>query len=249
VRPLGCLPDPPHRRYGAPLSTLVSPGYTLDALDWSPSIDAGLEQRGSSCVGAALAHALELQARLNGVDLDPSYLAIYTGARELEHPGLAKLPDVGCYIGRAIEWLTTWGVVARARWGDLSPLEQPVPIDVLEAGATATLAGVYRTEETGAARLQRIREALTVGHGVVFGMLVDDAYEAGPGELFDGLTGDSRGGHAQLLVGYRPGACKVLNSWGTRWNGDGYAWLSDAWLAGEHVYDFTVITAAPGSIR
>lgn len=249
MRPLGCLPDPPHRRYGAPLASLVTPGFTRESVDLTHLLDEPIDQKGSSCVGAALGGALELCARVCGWELDPSYLAIYAGARELEHPALDELPDGGCYIGRALEWLQTWGVVAANRWPDSIALTRPVPIDVLEAGTTATLRGAWRIDDAGEARLQRVREALTAGHAVVFGMQVDEAYERGPGALFRGLTGPSRGGHAQLLTGYRPGAFKVRGSWGPRWNGDGCAWLDDEFLAGEQVYDFTVVTTVPRSVR
>ena len=134
-----------------------------------------------------------------------------------------------------------WATIA------LNDEKNPTPIDVKEAGSLALVTGIYRIYETGVARTTRIREAIAQGHHVVFGMEVDRAYEEWRDTTapYPGLRGPSLGGHAQVLVGYAPGRFLVLNSWGPAWGEDGYAWIAEEALEGEHAYDFSVVTVAP----
>jgi hypothetical protein len=245
---LGALRDPPEKAVGDPILRLLAKGEAEElpqALVLS-YVRPTIVQRGNSCYGAAFAHALRGAARRMGYEIDPSYLAIYALARELEHPGARTLPDEGSYTHRVLEAITDWGVVDRKRWQDWADILSPTPIDVKEAGSLALVTGIYRIYETGIARTTRIREAIAQGHHVVFGMEVDRAYEEWRGSTpYPGLRGPALGGHAQVLVGYAPGRFLVLNSWGPAWGEDGYVWITDEALEGEHVYDFTVVTVAP----
>lgn len=259
IRPLGALPDPAHLARGKPIRELV--GAALDESDdnFLSAIDFRRharirDQRGNSCVGYALAQCLHVRASLLDYELDPSALAIYAIARELEAPSRRwpadPLPDVGSYPFRAIEGLEEWGVVARTRWPDEGDVGAPVPQDVLEAGALARVDGVYRFVDAGSDRMRAIRRAIGQGHPVFFAMRVDDSYMVHVGDgVWGGLTGPVRGGHAQCIVGYRPGAYLVANSWGTGWGFGGFAWVASEWLNTDYCFDFTAITATPSEVR
>lgn len=248
---LGHLRDPLGTGRGEEIRRLVGAGPVPSSCSLAAHLPTVLDQRGGSCVGAALRSALMIAASVGGWSLDPSYLAIYALARELEAPKNTMLPDFGCYPHRALEALEDWGVVARSRWPDDANLEGPVPQDVLEAGASALVTGVYRIEETGAARVEAIKRAICEGHAVFFGMSVDDAYMAwGPDRgTYLGRVGDDRGGHAQVITAYVPGRVGVLGSWGTRWARNGFIWIADDWIADGDCYDFTVLTTAPREVR
>lgn len=252
IRPLGHLPDPPGLERGQEFGRLLgatrgwAPGMHSIITHCAPTLD----QRGGSCLGAACRGALAIAASIGGWKLYPSYLAIYALARQLHVPGNDILPDLGAYPHRAFEALEDWGVVSRERWPDDSDLERPVAVDVLEAGSSALVTGVFRIREDGARRARIIRESIAAGHPVVFGMAVDDAYMRWAGATtYPGRTGEDRGGHAQVVVGYKPGAFLVQNSWGLDWGTRGFAWLDEGWIESDECYDFTALTTAPREVR
>jgi hypothetical protein len=248
IRPCGHLPDPCDKARGDEIGRLVGARRQTLPEEWDllAYVTPGYDQRGNSCVGAAFAHGLVLAANAMGYELDPSRTAPYTIARQLADPALDVLPDNGCFPYRAIEGLIDWGVVARWRWMDDVDLTKPVPQDVLEAGSIALVTGVYRIYESGDALLTRIREAIFACHGVFFGMSVGESYMRNRGELYVGEP-TSLGGHAQLIVGYRPGAFLVLNSWGLGWGNGGLVWIDERVIM-ERAFDVTVITHAPREV-
>lgn len=252
IRPLGHLPDPPGLERGQEIGRLLGSTRSNPPAQASLGRHAApvIDQRGSSCLGAACRGALAIAASIGGWTLDPSYLAIYALARQLHVPGNDILPDLGAYPHRAFEALEDWGVVSRERWPDDSDIERPVAVDVLEAGASAVVTGVYRIREDGARRARIIRESIAAGHPVVFGMAVDDAYMRwSDARTYPGRTGEDRGGHAQVIVGYTRGAFIVQNSWGRDWGASGFAWLDEGWVESPECYDFTALTTAPRSVR
>ena len=64
---------------------------------------------------------------------------------------------------------------------------------------------------------------------------VDDTWDLASdtgGDLEEYVPETARGGHAVALVGYRPGAFIVRNSWGTGWGDKGFAYASLAYAQG-----------------
>jgi hypothetical protein len=245
----GCLRDPEGAARGDDVDRLVGgsslvpdEAYLLSHVAVVPS------QRGSSCVGHALAQCLRIAAHRDGTAIDPSALAIYALARQLHAPSATRLPDVGCYPHRALEALEQWGACSTDRWPDAADLGACVPVDVLEAGAVARVTGVYRIAEGGAARVRRVRAAIAQGHPVFFGMSTGDEYAFGPSRWPYEGEGTGHPGHAQVIVGYRPGAVLAANSWGRAWGLGGFAWISDNWISSDGVYGLHVVTAAPARV-
>jgi hypothetical protein len=181
-------------------------------------------QPGSSCVGMALAAAIEVRASVLGQYVpDISGLSIYTMAREAWGTSLA---DVGCRIRDAVDALQQRGVVSEDRWpSGTSHLNELLPWDVFQHGLGARVEGLYRVSGVDA-----IRAAIAAGHPVAFGMTVDQAYFAYQAGVYV-PGGDVVGGHMQLIVGYEPWKFRVLNSWGSGWGEGGCSWLADADVA------------------
>jgi hypothetical protein len=74
-----------------------------------------------------------------------------------------------------------------------------------------------------------IKTQIASGFPVLIGMVVDNAFsQLGPGQIYSGPPGQSRGGHAMVVVGYSDArsAFKVINSWGTNWGDQGFGWIS-----------------------
>lgn len=249
IRPTGAIPDAPGEERGEDASALVGARmYTLpEEWDLTGYVKHRTDQgQTEGCQGASWGQALSLAGAIAGYELEPSWNALWTMARMLEHRGATKLPNEGVATNRIISSLAEWGVVARARWSELSPLAAPLPIDVLEAASRALVTGFYRVNETGARRLARVREALHAGHGVVYCGPVGEAYMAGPGALYKG-DARSLGNHARLLTGYRVDSFREVGSYGARWNGDGTAWVTEDYVA-EQCFDLSVVTVAPAEV-
>jgi hypothetical protein len=251
MRPTGALRDPVGCERGEPLHRLgaIRAERTLpESVDLRPFVTTIPEQRGESCIGHALAQALRVRAAIMGITLDPSAMAIYAVARELEAPGADELPDAGSYPFRAIEGLSDWGVVARRRWSDDVDASKPVAIDVLEAGATAYVTGEYAISSKGAARGIEIRQALAAGHPVFWARDVDRAYMRLRGDIYRGLTEPAVGAHAGCLVGYDADSVTDAGSWGRTHGADGFARIAWEFVESERAYSFTVITFAPTAV-
>lgn len=241
MRPLGHLRDPEVMAVG---ERLVATGPLAASADISGRIATIYNQRGNSCVGRALSQCIWIVG-----GLDASAHAIYALARQLAEPFVAHLVDRGCYPYRALEALEECGIVATARWDESVDLSVPVPYDVLEAGYDGLVTGIWRVYDAGEERLYAVRKALTDGFPVFFGMDVDAEYMDGRFGTYQGVN-QVRGGHAQVIVGYRDSRFLVCNSWGRDWADGGFAWIDERYIADpEHVYDVTLITAAPRVIQ
>lgn len=75
------------------------------------------------------------------------------------------------------------------------------------------------------------------GHNVViitFEVLPDfDGMNASTNTVYDDDTGSSRGGHANVIVGYNDtkAAFRIINSWGTGWGDGGYGWIAYSFVS------------------
>lgn len=249
MKPLGAHRDPEGEARGEPLERLAAvrmlPSVPV-GVDLRPFVAAILEQSGSSCVGHALAQALRVRAAIQGTILDPSPMAIYAMARELETPGRMRLPDAGSYPNKALAGLNDWGVCRRTRWPDDVDPGERVPIDVLEAGVTAYITGEYRI---GLDRVTEVRRALGAWHPVFFAMNVDATYMSYRGGLWPGMSGSPQGGHAQCIVGYDDLGVLVANSWGRSFGINGFAHIAWEYIDSDDCFDFQVITAAPAGVE
>lgn len=203
-----------------------------------------VNQRGNSCPAASAAHAVRGVAGVAGILLDPSYLAIYALVRQLNEPRAAILRDTGGYLVHAMAALSSWGVVARSRWPDSSDLSEPVPVDVLEAGSLARV-GVHAVQD--ADPIPEIETLVAARQFPIFGQVYGRHFGEGPGfDAYDGEDESGDLGHAMVIVGTRPGAKRVLNSWGDTWNGDGTAWLTDDFV--RRGWGFYAVTVSPSRV-
>lgn len=181
-----------------------------------------------SCTAQALAAAVEiLHARLGYAPERPDRVALYR--RERDAIGLAD-EDSGAILADGLAalrcgyeperehpaaWGPAWLQPAPFRDEDIPRLVSNEPLAVDVATACWELAG---------------------GHPVVVGLAVTAAWQMLAGDTLPPPAGESIGGHAVVLTGYRRTAeasveFRVHNSWGAGWGDNGEAWLPAAWLA------------------
>lgn len=225
----------------------ASQPFVPASMDWSACLDRVQDQgNANACVGFSLSTAIYMNGRTHGVVVRrPSPKAIYDVARLIDSPDV--LVDKGCMPNSAMLGVSKYGLVAEKDWSlvDHDVNELP-PLDVFERGIDSILTGWYRIGSGDICA--QLRSAIALGHFPIFGMAVDEAYESWEGGVYERTYRNVIGRHMQVLVGYRPGAFMVCNSWGDGWSEGGFAWLADAWMASEHVSDIYVVTSVPKDI-
>lgn len=248
-RPLGALHNPFAVPRGVPIMHLAAVRSAVtdlpDVVDRRALVARIVNQTDSGCVSHALGQCLRVRAAFEGRTMDPSERAIYAGARELEHPSAASLPDVGSYPELAIDWTEEFGIAARERMPDETPVGQRVGDDCLESSAIALVVGSYNITTTGSARQTEIKAALASGNPALFAMDVDQSYEDYTTGVWNGMTGSAKGGHAQAIVGYTAAGIIVANSWGTAWGMGGFSIISWDYATSSALRDFYVVTSTP----
>lgn len=78
---------------------------------------------------------------------------------------------------------------------------------------------------TGAAKIDEVKHAISLGHAVVFGIDVDRDFVDGrfdPTVPLDPTRSSVVGGHAMTVVGYSGDTFDICNSWGTDFGDDGF---------------------------
>ena len=218
-------------------------------VDLSGYIDRIRDQgQTEKCTGEALSAGLHVAGKMQGVHA--SALGLYTGGRARERFRKdAPILDIGAMIGDVIAYSMSDGVYPEDdRDADNSAVNTNTETKLDEEMAEQLVgpSDIQRIDD--ATRLVDIAQSLREGSPVLFGMLVDQAYNDFDGSSpYSGKAGPSLGGHAQLIVGYVGGNFIVLNSWGKSWGRSGMAMLEPSALAPirADVFDFYRINRSP----
>lgn len=187
-----------------------------------------------SCVAWSSAYAARsiLEAVRNGGRGD-----VYSPAFLYNQIGLDDCQ--GSYIGRAMEYMTRQGSVPMEDFPyDENDCTRQPDGSLIREAASRRMRGFTRLtpgDRNDEVDLRAIREHLSQGSPVVIGMMVGRSFmqdmvgkELWTPDLDDrGFMG--MGGHAMCVVGYddnrHGGAFQLMNSWGTEWGVNGFAWV------------------------
>lgn len=214
-----------------------------------------------SCAGNATADSIEL---LNAIEeemkaiaagvapplpLQLSRLFVYAMARGMmddDGDGQADIDkDDGTFIRLCFEILSRYGICDEIVWPYDTTKVFTVPSFKAIRQATAhRIHSYYRIKQTGDDRLWAVRSALRANHPVVFATLVNASFMQWRGKLtpIGKPNGETKGGHAMLIVGLLGDHFIVKNSWGTGWGDGGYWLMSAEYLAWSETNDLWVPT-------
>jgi len=197
-----------------------------------------------SCVAQAVAKALWCShAQQTATPQPASRLAIYYLARATHH---MQHFDTGTYIRAAFQILNTFGFAPELEWPyQTHDFAKMPPTRLFQRAIDQTKGARYhRIFESGDARCDAVKLALSHGHSVVFGTDVDDAFTAYDFDhTWDGPTTAINGGHAMAWGSYNAIGPEAINSWGS-WSKDG--WARFTWGAVKnHCRDLWVVQHAP----
>jgi C1A family cysteine protease len=213
-------------------------------------LDQGQE---GSCVGHGVAEAIWGELCHGAVEEGkptpecPSPFWLYWLGRVLDG---SVSSDAGTYISSVFEQVAKFGFLSNA---DLPYDDTVLTIDNVRVPSLERIAydqrlvtGCARITSTGTQRVNEIKAALAAAYLVVFGVIVDMAFEMlQPGEVWPGIYGTSQplGGHCLLAVGYNENTISVLNSWGPDWCNNGFCMMY--WSAVQQFDDVWIVASSP----
>jgi C1A family cysteine protease len=189
---------------------------------------SSIEDQGNlgSCTGNAIAGAIELIDKKNGINLDVSRLFIYYYERLLE--GTVNY-DSGAYIRDGIRAVYNYGAPTENLWPYNISKFKTVPTQAAITDAAKRKVTSYQRADN----FNAVMDAITAGYPVIVGFSVYSSFEsptvARTGVMPYPNTSRERllGGHAVLLVGYNRNNNTFIarNSWGSNWGDGGYFYM------------------------
>lgn len=134
--------------------------------------------------------------------------------------------DAGSTISDAMDLVVEQGVCSLNYFSYNASNYTAQPTSIQRAAAS-----LYKAQSWNKIKgINNIKQRLSQGDGVVIGVQVYNDFDAisSSNQVYDTISGSSRGGHAICLIGYNDskGAFKFINSWGTSWGINGYGWIS-----------------------
>jgi C1A family cysteine protease len=239
---------------GHAAAPVTAPAATADLRQWCSPIE-DQQQLGSCTANAAVGLLEYFERRTKGKHIDASRLFVYKTERDL----LGWTGDTGAYLRTAMEAVVLFGAPPERYWPyDTTKFDVEPQAFCYAFGANYQGLTYFRLDPVGtstAQALTNIRTYLAAGFPSMFGFPVYPEYDHPlPGGLvaYPGAGSHSRGGHANMAVGYDDnlmigpdkGALLIRNSWGTGWANAGYAWMSYKYVTQGLANDWWTLIAA-----
>lgn len=247
---LGVSNGPAHLDAGVILpETHSNIGLVLEVLDQGDA---------QSCVANAWAQAGRMDLVRRGVKNPKLASRMHAWALARAQHGAGKF-NSGTYIRTTFDVVRKWGWVPEAEYpyhphAYAEPIPPHVYLRAFKLGQSVDFR-YWRDTSTGDQALDMIRRAVHAGCPYLFGTDVTSTFadaDFGPvGALYVKRPSDAdviAGGHAMVVVGYRPDAFLVLSSWGDAWGDQGYAWLSNEYMTWERTRDRMVLESIPNYV-
>ena len=262
ARPKGYRPSPSHHVGLGRLGSLQFAGDTLPNSAMEP-LPTAWEQSFQDCV----ANAGEIATRhgqwvaLGRPTAPWPYLFAWPepGSRAWMYAiarigaGQSLEEDDGTMLSSLFDGLAKVGFPREADYG-YGPQHlhaKPAWAEIRESADQTFINGARRIVSTGQTRVQDVAIAIAGGSVVCWGTELDQSLEnAGPLDVWPGVTGPIVGGHAMVLHGYRTNAQGRIefasrSSWGPTFADNGSVWVDQDAVGSRRALDFWVVEAAP----
>jgi hypothetical protein len=214
-----------------PMASTPFSGESLPSLvDLSPTLPPiGDQGSQNSCVGWSVGYGLKAyQERIESNEtilFSPSYI----------YNQLNNGQDGGINIIDAMNLISQQGA---GLWGDMPYTDK----DFTRKPTASAIekASRYKIDfwrQVNVLDIKEVKAQVSAGFPVVIGTIVDEGFinegtRMKETYVWTKASGKQKGNHAMLVIGYDDNkkAFKVMNSWGTKWGDNGYAWISYTWF-------------------
>jgi C1A family cysteine protease len=180
-----------------------------------------------SCVANSLCYAKMIRDHMSGrPDAPMSRLFAWWHSRN-QHGDAAN--NTGTYIRTCIKVLNVLGRPPETAWPyDEGKAYTKPSVGAIKSAYDSRQMSYRRISGEYGERQEQVKQSISSGMPVVFGTLVSQEFTSyrGGGHVWQAPTTHIVGGHAMCAVGYTPDGVKVVNSWGTWWGDNGYAFIS-----------------------
>jgi hypothetical protein len=232
-RAAGLIPATEEQLSGIPLASVPFAGDNLPpSVDLSVNLPPpGNQGRQNSCVGWTVAYALKsyherVEERISFLDSSGRLNLQRVFSPAFIYNQINNGRDGGSSFISALNLLSNQGA---ATWADIPYNES----DYLSRPSPAVISSArrYRIDYWRRVNVRDVKEVkaqLNAGYPVMAGVKTDEGFNnAGRGFTWRGTSGQIRGAHAILLIGYDDNrqALKLINSYGTEWGDSGYGWV------------------------
>jgi len=188
-----------------------------------------------ACTAHAITSAYEALRTAKGLkNVLFSRLQVYFDERRIE--GTID-SDSGAQPRDGIKSLTKAGVAIESLWPyDTTKFTEEPPQPVYDDAAKNLVISYTRLD----LNVRAVKAALSSNFPVICGISVYESFEsdevAKTGQVpMPGPSESMLGGHCVLIVGYKDGKFKILNSWGPNWGDHGYFWVDEAYIGNENL--------------
>ncbi len=215
------------------------------------------QKRTSSCVGFAVARAVNMRARIQGIGTKyGSATYAYAGGRALANGYPRRLRDDGSRPRDVMKFVKEFGFAAEENWPfDPQRINDQPDWKALESGQRQLeqldhgLLAYYWIEGDGEKKLEGFKKALAAGFPVAFAIDVDEDFESwNDDKPIPDLPEDAPilGSHYIVAVGYTPeDNILAVNSWGSAWGDFGFCEISKARILNDSTRAACAIEVAP----
>jgi hypothetical protein len=230
-RGLGCLPDPEDARdlplaarLGAIARSAPPSSATVVHTDVRPKDQGGT----NSCTGQACAQGLRLSYLAAGLAC-PDLSALDPYYRSRAEWGGQRV-DEGSYLRTTVKAVQHAGCSTEDAWPFSAQVvnRRPSWAAARSAFDRRGLRGYYRCFSP-----DDVRRAIAARYAVIGGWDVDEAFlDHGGRGVIEPPRGEIVGAHAVVIPDFAAdGTFGLLNSWGPFWGRDGWARVSEEWIA------------------
>lgn len=226
---MGALPMDEKEYKKIPLASTAGMGTlpsSKDLSEWFPV--PGNQGRQGSCVAWSVGYGLKsyqeaVERKQKPTDANSTYSPSYI----YNQIKLGTCTTGGSYVYQAMEMLKTEGTCKMIDFPYNEDVCDLVPNQNIKSKASNFRIADFRTVDTK--NDMAVKSQLSSNFPIVILMPIDTGFSnLRYNEIYNGPNGQNEGFHAMVVVGYDDSrsAYKLLNSWGTNWGTNGYAWIS-----------------------